>query len=165
MNGRCSTGRHTDRNAGKQKQFREDLIARDKKCIATGQMDKKLCVASHIIPLNKAELISRADLYSPRNGVFLQEDLEDQYDHHMWFFDCDGKVRVQFSNWAYKDTILRVKISRDPDTGPSKKLIRLHNKMAKEQKKHHCPMCWKLVGAVNIQDHTVSCPPSIKGDD
>jgi len=151
ISGRCSTGRHTDRNKGMQKIFRKNLVKRDTQCIATGETEG--LVGAHIIPLNKSELIARDMLFSPRNGVLLRKDLEDDYDRHKWIFDYDGKVTVLFSIWGHKNSISHVKVSKDPDTGPSKELIDLHNKMAWEQKQHYCPHCWKYVGAINVENH------------
>ena len=79
INGRCSTGRHTDRNKGTQNKFRKKLVKRDTCCIATGTTQGS--VAAHIVPLHKSELIARDMLFSPRNGVLLRKDLEDDYDN------------------------------------------------------------------------------------
>jgi hypothetical protein len=156
INGPCSTGRHTDRNKGIQNTFRKKLLKRDTCCIATGTTFGT--VAAHIVPLNTSQLIARDDLFSPRNGVLLHGDLEDDYDRHKWIFDYDGNVTVLFSNWFHKDTIRHVKVSRDTKTGPSKELIELHNKIAWEEKQHHCPNCWKYVGEINVENHTAgSC--------
>jgi hypothetical protein len=156
INGRCSTGRHTDRNKGMQKKFRKELVKRDTHCIATGETEG--LVGAHIIPLNKSELIARDMLFSPRNGVLLRNDLEDDYDRHKWIFDYDGKVTVLYSSWGYKNSIRQVNISKNADTGPSKEFIELHNKMALEERQHHCPYCWKYVGAINVENHTAgSC--------
>jgi hypothetical protein len=97
ISGRCSTGRHTDRNKGIQSRFRRELVKRDTYCIATGNTQG--LVAAHLVPLNKSELIARDMLFSPRNGVLLHENLEDDYDRHKWIFDCHGDVTVLFSNW------------------------------------------------------------------
>jgi hypothetical protein len=125
-------------------------------------------VGAHIIPLNKSQLIHRDILFSPRNGVLLHEDLEDDYDMHKWIFDYDGNVTVLFPNWILKNTILRVNISKNTDTGPSKEFIELHNKLAWEEKQHYCPHCWKYVGAINVENHTAgSCEAidKIRDDD
>ncbi len=163
MNGRCFGGKHTDRNLQLRKTFRKKLIDRDACCIATG--DKSLLVvAALIIPLNKSELIARNLQSSPRNGVLLLDALEEDYEKNMWFFDHDGKVTVLFPNWAYKDTIRSVNISKDPKIGPSKDLIDMHNKMALKQVKHYCTNCWKCVGAVNLDDHIAAdCSESDDG--
>jgi hypothetical protein len=156
IDGRCSTGRHTDRNKGIQNLFKKMLVKRDTCCIATETTEGS--VAAHIVPLNKSELIARDMLFSPRNGVLLHKVLKDDYDRHQWIFDEDGNVTVLYSNWVHKNTIRRVKVSKDPETGPSKELIELHNKMAWEEKQHHCPHCWKYVGAINVENHTArSC--------
>ncbi|EGF78537.1 expressed protein [Batrachochytrium dendrobatidis JAM81] len=164
INGRCSTGRHTDRNKKAQQIFREKLLKRDIHCIATKVAEG--FVAAHIVPLNMSELIARSMLFSPRNGVLLREDLEDDYDRHKWIFDYNGKVTSLFSNWDYKDIICHVNVSNDPETGPSKELIELHNKLALERAQHHCPNCWKYVGAINIDNHTAkSCEGTNKTGD
>ena len=134
-----------------QKIFKKKLVNRDTHCIATGETEG--LVGAHIIPLNKSELIARDMLFSARNGVLLLKDLEDDYDRHKWIFDYDGKVTALFSRWGPKNSISHVKVSKDPDTGPSKELIDLHNKMAWEQKQHYCPHCWKYVGAINVENH------------
>lgn len=151
VSGRCSTGRHTDRNKRCQKKFRNKIIKRDECCIATG-ITKGL-VAAHIIPLNRSELITRELLFSGKNGILLHEDLEDDYDRHKWIFDQDGNVVVLFNNWLHKGRIQHVNISKDPAVGPSMDLIALHNALALEEKKHYCPNCWKYVGEVNVENH------------
>ena len=165
ISGRCSTGRHTDRNKGIQKRFKKSLVERDTCCIATGVTEG--LVGAHIIPLNKSELIPRELLFSPRNGVLLHKDLEDDYDRHKWIFDYDGNVTVLYSKWGYKNFIRKVNLSKNTDTGPSKELIELHNKMALEERQHYCPYCWKYVGAINVENHTAgSCEAIDKiGDD
>lgn len=162
---RCSTGRHTDRNLGMQKRFRKQLVERDHCCIATEQRDGS--VGAHIVPLNKSQLIARDMLFSPRNGILLHKDLEDDYDRHKWFFDYDGNVTVLFSSWTHKCTIRLVNVSKNTETGPSKELIELHNKMALEEKEHYCPYCWKYVGAINVENHTAGSCEAIDriGDD
>ena len=152
INGRCSTGRHTDRNKGMQKRFRKQLVKRDACCIATGV--KEGLVAAHIVPLDKSELITRENLFSPCNGVLLHEDLEDDYDRHKWMFDYAGNVTVLFPQWIHRDRIRQVRISNDPTKGPSRELIETHNKIALERAQHHCPHCWKYVGVLNIENHT-----------
>ncbi len=131
-----------------------NLTDRDTDCIAKG--DGCFAVAAQIIPLDQYELIPYDLIFSRRNGVLLEQDLEEDYYRQKWIFDYDGTVTVLYPKWAHKDTIRHVKISKDPDTGPSKELIELHNLMALEEAKHHCPNCWKCVGAVNIKDHTAA---------
>ncbi len=73
---------------------------------------------------------------------------------------------MHYSKWLHKNTIRRVNISKNPETGPSKELIELHNQLALEQKQHYCPHCWKYVGAVNIDNHTAgSCEAIDIGDE
>jgi hypothetical protein len=151
ISGRYSTGRHTDRNKGIQSKFKKQLMKRDKWCVAFG--NEHPGVAAHIVPLNKSELIPRDMLFSPRNGVLLHQDLEDDYDRLKWIFDADGKVTVLYQNWPFKNTISQVNISKDLETGPSEEFIELHNKMAREAQQHYCKHCWKYVGAVNIENH------------
>ena len=88
----------------------------------------------------------------------------------MWIFDYDGNVTVLYSGWGYKNLIRHVTISKDPETGPSKELIELHNKMAWEEKDEYCPHCWKYVGVINVDFHTASSCEAIdnigdEGDD
>ena len=164
ITGRCSTGRHVDRSRGIQRTFKLKVAKRDGHCIATGESGD--LVATHIVPLQNSELITRDKLFSPCNGVLLKKDLEDDYDRHMWYFDYHGNVTVLFSKWNYKNIICHVNVSNDPETGPSKELIELHNQMALQQKQHHCPNCWKYVGAVNIHNHTLSsCEGIDRSDD
>ena len=151
ISGRCSTGRHTDRNKGTQRKFRRQVQKRDGQCIATGDISD--LVGAHIIPLERSELIERELLFSPKNGVLLRADLEDDYDRHKWLFDSDGNVTVLFQKWPYKDRISQVKISKDPTIGPSKDLIELHNRLTLEKVQHCCPQCWKYVGLSNIEKH------------
>lgn len=136
-------------------------------CIATGETVKKKLRAAHIVPLDKSELYERKDYYSEKNGVILRYDLEDDYDRHMWIFDCDGNVTPLFNFWSHKETILKVEIKCDADSGPSKELILLHNHLAEDAAKHHCPSCWKFVGEVNLKNHELGSCEAINnpGDD
>ena len=144
--------RHVDGNRGMQKRFKKQLVKRDACCIATGV--KEGLVAAHIVTLDKSELITRENLFSPCNGVLLHEDLEDDYDRHKWMFDYAGNVTVLYPKWLHKDIIRHVLISTDPTIGPSRELIETHNRIALESAQHHCPHCWKYVGVLNIEDHT-----------
>ena len=147
--GRCATGRHVSRNPRAQKHFRESLLQRDRCCIATGETNVQNLIAAH---LEKSFLIKREHLFSPVNGVLLKKELENMYDRHMWYFDENGVVHVLFKNWVYKDSIQRVLIDEGPQ-GPSAEMINIHNNIAQDIAKHHCPECWKLVGQQNILDH------------
>ena len=152
VSGRCSTGRHVDRNKNVQKTFRRLVSKRDLKCVATGATsDLK---AAHIVPLEQSELIERSLLFSPENGVLLRSDIEDDYDRHMWIFDHNGSIDVLYQNWKHRNSIKLVTIGSDHP--PSHELINLHNQMALDKAKHHCPNCWKYVGEVNIGAHQLS---------
>ncbi|RKP15993.1 hypothetical protein ROZALSC1DRAFT_18113 [Rozella allomycis CSF55] len=151
INDRCSTGRHVDRNKKCQKKFRNKVLSRDQRCVATGLSGNDL-IAAHIMPLDRSELIPRNLLFSAKNGVLLTSQLEDDYDRHMWIFDETGDVRVLFQFWSYRTAVTRVSLSRNDD-GPSLDLIRQHNELALAAVKHHCPNCWKYVGEINISNH------------
>ena len=93
-------------------------------------------------------------LFSPENGVLLRSDIEDDYDRHMWIFDHNGSIDVLYQNWKHRNSIKLVTIGSDHP--PSHELINLHNQMALDKAKHHCPNCWKYVGEVNIGAHQLS---------
>jgi hypothetical protein len=153
--GRCSTGRHVDRDPKAQKKFKQQLSKRDGRCVATGA--KEDLRAAHIVPLNRCELIKRDLYFSPKNGILLRKDLENDYDLGKWYFDIHGNVLVQFRNWPWKEYITKIKLPIGGDA-PSAELINLHNELVKENAKHYCPDCWKFVGEVNIKDHQdVAC--------
>lgn len=163
ISGRCATGRHTDRNKNVQKKFKRALVVRDVCCIATGVTEN--LVGAHIVPLSSSQLVTRELLFSPKNGVLLHKDLEDDYDLHKWIFDPQGKVSVLFPNWSYRRMILEVSISKGA-TWPSPELIQTHNNLALAQKEHHCPHCWKYVGNVNVENHKLgSCEAIDRIDD
>lgn len=128
------------------------LLKKYSSCIATGETETELLRAAHIAPLEKSELFKREDYYSEKNGVILRNDLEDDYDRHMWIFDPSGKVTVLFQRWIHRNTIASVNLLSN-GTGPANDLIALHNNLAFEAVKHHCPHCWKYVGEVNRDDH------------
>ena len=153
VSGRCSTG-HVDRNKNMQKTFRRLVSRRDGKCVATGVTSN--LKAAHIVPLENSELIRRDQLFSPENGVLLRSDLEDDYDRHMWIFNINGMVEVLYQNWPHRATIKTIRFGSDRP--PSGEMINLHNDMAKDKAKHHCPNCWKYVGETNIEEHQIgSC--------
>ena len=74
ISGRCSTGRHTDRNKGIQKSFRKKLVKRNTGCTATGSTDG--VVAAHIVPLNKSQKIASDILFSPAMVFFFATTLK-----------------------------------------------------------------------------------------
>ena len=152
--GRCPTGMHVRRDGRNQRVFKEELLRRDQKCIATGELDRKVLIAAHIIPVSRSETIDRDDVYHLRNGVLLRQDLEEQYDRFEWYFDECGQVKVLFNGWPHKNFINTVSIS--PNDGPGADLIVMHNEHAEGRAVHHCPDCWKLVGIANIVKHRES---------
>lgn len=132
-----------------QKTFRRLVSRRDGKCVATGVTSN--LKAAHIVPLEHSELIRRDQLFSPENGVLLRSDLEDDYDRHVWIFDINGTVEVLYQNWPHRATIKTIRFGSDRP--PGGEMISLHNELAKDKAKHHCPNCWKYVGETNIEEH------------
>ena len=144
-------GMQINRRGANKKTFRNDLLQRDQRCIATGEQDRGSLKAAHIIPISRSETIDSEDVYHVRNGVLLRDDLEEQYDLFKWYFDECGQVIVLFNGWPHKNFIKTVSISTVD--GPGVDLIIQHNKYALERAPHHCPDCWKLVGKPNIVKH------------
>ena len=156
--GRCITGRHVARNKNDQSRFRKALIARDEKCILTGETDEKQLCAAHIFPLDRSFLIERDLYFSPKNGILLRKDLEDDYDRHMWYFDENGQVHVLFKQWKLRNLVNTVNLAQLSTNAPDITLIKRHNQLAEMFAQHHCPHCWKLVGKVNLKNHQLkSC--------
>ena len=149
--GRYPAVMHERRDGKNQKVFTAQVLKRDRKCIAIGELDRKVLIAAHIVPVSRNEFIDRDDVYHLRNGVLLREDLEDQYDRFEWFFDECGQVKVQFNGWPHKKLINTVSIAIND--GPGADLILMHNEHAEERAVHHCPDCWKVVGKLNIDAH------------
>jgi hypothetical protein len=139
-----------DRDPKAQKKFKQQLSKRDGRCVATGA--KEDLRAAHIVPLNRRELIQRELYDSPQNGVLLRRDLKNDYDVGKWYFDTQGNVLVQFRNWPWKEYITKIKLATG-ENAPSAELIHLHNQWVIENSRNHCPVCWKVVGEVNIKDH------------
>ena len=136
--------------------MRENIIRRDRFCVATGEKDMTKLVPAHIVPLNESQLIKREYHYSLQNGLLLRRDLEQSYDLYQWIFDADGKVTPLYKNWIHKDDIKQINISKDKEVGVLPSMIEIHNKLAKNRAKHCCPSCWKYVGEVNLKDHQMS---------
>lgn len=63
-------------------------------------------------------------------------------------------VEVLYQKWPHRATIKTIRFGSDRP--PSGEMINLHNDMAKDKAKHHCPNCRKYVGEINIENHQIS---------
>ena len=135
-----------------KKSFQMAVLKRDRGCIASGHKDGLM--AKSILPLHL--LNSLESFYSPRNGIVLHCSFAEAYEKCIWIFDHEGTVTCLFPSWIRLFSITSVRISQNPETGPSKEFITKHNEIARMKARHHCPHCWKCVGATNIEIHTKS---------
>lgn len=81
------------RNPQFQRNFRKELINEFKgKCALCEINDKRLLVASHIIPYSECE--NKPDMYRSYNGLLLCIDHDFLFDKHLISFDNDGKIHI-----------------------------------------------------------------------
>lgn len=90
---------HDVRNSKLQKQFRESLIDRDRKCVLCDIQDKGLLIASHIWPVGKlvkdASLKNAQKVYhytNSENGLLLCPNHDALFDKKYITFDNDGNL-------------------------------------------------------------------------
>ena len=84
------------RNPGIQRRFRNELLdVFDGKCALCDINDKRLLIASHIIPYSKC--INKSDLYESYNGLLLCTIHDALFDKHLITFLESGKIRISKS--------------------------------------------------------------------
>lgn len=84
------------RNPQIQKYFRNGLIKEfNGKCALCGINDKRLLIASHIIPYSECKI--KSDLYSSYNGLLLCSNHDSLFDKHLITFDTDGNIKISSS--------------------------------------------------------------------
>jgi hypothetical protein len=129
--------------------LRRALLSRDGCCVATGVAHAFI---TRILPPDKFD-IPRDFHYSPLNAVVLSYDLQMSYKKYHWIFDTQGTVIVLYDYSFPKIEITQLNLSSDPQLGPASHLIEVHNEHARYVQANSCPVCWKFVGASNIENH------------
>lgn len=82
------------RNPQFQLNFRNELIEEfNCKCALCGINDKRLLIASHIIPYS--ECINKSDMYKSYNGLLLCPIHDSLFDKHLISFDGKGKICIK----------------------------------------------------------------------
>lgn len=98
-----------ERTARQQAQFRLQLLMIDPKCAITGEEEKALLEAAHVVPVAK----KGPDVAA--NGVLLRADLHRLYDAGLFRIARDGSVipSKALKSTTYRDLLERARVDRD----------------------------------------------------
>lgn len=135
-----------NRNEPEYKAFCARILARDGKCIVSG--DTTDFEAAHIVPLEKISVFHCDEHYQTYMGIALRADLHKTYANHEWYFKSDGTIVRLFPNTSISFPKPRIEL---PNV--NEEALLLKEKLALANAEGRCQLCWAKVGEKNMARH------------
>lgn len=142
------------RDPAKQGAMRAAVMARDKKCVVTGNTDLAQLECAHIVGLNQIHGVSglpESQYYDPSVGIALEKNLHSSFDNDEWYFEPDGKIVI--CNVKRREPLKLPPHLINLPSGLEPKVLKFKAELAERRKKLSCELCWKPIGDANFAAH------------